>query len=297
MSVEVVGVDIGGTNIEAVLTDEKGTVLASAHVPARRGEEAVLEDVIRVVREVGGSPKAVGIGLPGQVDTATGVVRDIVNLDIVRLDLGERAGEALGIPVRVENDVNAAALGAVATLEDEISDQDTVVFLNFGTGLAAGVVRGGVVERGASGAYGEIGHIPVDPNQFLCACGQRGCLETVTSGGAVARLWPHAEPPMPDLLKQAAAGNEEAERVLSIVRNGITNAVQVVEHAYDPKIIVFGGGMAKTGQPFVDMVAEELHRREANSHFLQTLRIADRIRLANPNLQIGAIGAALAALQ
>ena len=202
---EYVGIDIGGTKIEAVLVDERNTVLNTCRIPARPGAQNVLDDVIGITRRLGGEPVAVGVGLPGQVDSVTGVVRDIVNLDIVKLELGREASKALGIPVQVENDVNAAALGAVALIDDQVSAGDTVVFLNFGTGLAAGVVRDGHVERGYSGSYGEIGHIPVDPNKFLCNCGQRGCLETVTSGGSVAKLWP-GQPPLPDLIEKAKAG-------------------------------------------------------------------------------------------
>lgn len=292
---QYVGIDIGGTKIEAVLVDGEGNVLNTGRIPARPGAQNVLEDVIAITRRMGGEPAAVGVGLPGQVDSVNGVVRDIVNLDIVELELGREAGEALGVPVQVENDVNAAALGAVALIDDEIGADDTVVFLNFGTGLAAGVVRDGRVERGHSGAYGEVGHIPVDPNKYLCNCGQRGCLETVTSGGSVAKLWPEGDPPLPDLIAKAKAGDEHALEVFGIVQHGLADTVQVVAQAYDPRLIVLGGGMAKTGRPLVDMIVEELERREATSHFLKSLHLPDRLRLAPVEQPIGAIGAALAA--
>ena len=231
---EYVGIDIGGTKIEAVLVDERNTVLNTCRIPARPGAQNVLDDVIGITRRLGGEPVAVGVGLPGQVDSVTGVVRDIVNLDIVKLELGREASKALGIPVQVENDVNAAALGAVALIDDQVSAGDTVVFLNFGTGLAAGVVRDGHVERGYSGSYGEIGHIPVDPNKFLCNCGQRGCLETVTSGGSVAKLWP-GQPPLPDLIEKTKAGEPRAMEVYGIVQHGLADTIQVVGQAYDPK--------------------------------------------------------------
>ena len=228
---EYVGIDIGGTKIEAVLVDERNTVLNTCRIPARPGAQNVLDDVIGITRRLGGEPVAVGVGLPGQVDSVTGVVRDIVNLDIVKLELGREASKALGIPVQVENDVNAAALGAVALIDDQVSAGDTVVFLNFGTGLAAGVVRDGHVERGYSGSYGEIGHIPVDPNKFLCNCGQRGCLETVTSGGSVAKLWP-GQPPLPDLIEKTKAGEPRAMEVYGIVQHGLAVHLDcIVQHA------------------------------------------------------------------
>ena len=165
---EYVGIDIGGTKIEAVLVDERNTVLNSCRIPARPGAQNVLDDVIGITRRLGGDPVAVGVGLPGQVDSVTGVVRDIVNLDIVKLELGREAGKALGMPVQVENDVNAAALGAVALIDDQVSAGDTVVFLNFGTGLAAGgcgdIASGSGAEQGRRSANrsNRIGLLPAN---------------------------------------------------------------------------------------------------------------------------------------
>lgn len=120
----------------------------------------------------------------------------------------------------MENDVNAAAVGAAEFVE-HVDGNATVVFLNFGTGLAAGLVRDGQAEHGYSGFIGEIGHLPVDPNGFECPCGQRGCLETVASGGAVAKLWPSANPPMPDLIRKARQGDKRANDVLGKVAHGM----------------------------------------------------------------------------
>lgn len=291
----LIGVDVGGTKIEGVLTDGSGAVLATHRVPARPGDAQVVGDIVAVCRRLSDAPLPVGIGIPGQVDSERGVVRDIVNLGIVRLDLAEEVGAALGAPVRVENDVNAAALGAAAIVGEPVPAGQDFVFLNFGTGLAAGVVRDGRVAHGASGAIGEIGHIPVDPNGLPCPCGQHGCLETVASGGAVARLWPQGEPPMPDLLAKAAAGDAEAGRVLGMVVHAIGDTVQIVIQAYDPAVIAIGGGMAKTGRPLIDAIAAELDRRAAASHFLRTLDMPGRLRLLPADEPIGAIGAALAA--
>ena len=91
----------------------------------------------------------------------------------------------LGVPVAVENDVNVATLGAVA-----LSGIRDLVYLSIGTGLAAGLVLDGTLRRGATGAAGEIGHVPIDPLGAVCQCGQRGCLETVASGRALAEAWP-----------------------------------------------------------------------------------------------------------
>ena len=237
------------------------------------------------------SVHSVGIGIPGQVDAATGLVRNVVNLDIEQVELAEAVAGLVERPVRVDNDVNTAALGALRVIEK--ADTGVSVFLNFGTGLASGIVADGVLYHGCSGAAGEIGHIPVDPNRFPCPCGQYGCLETVCSGASIGRLWPQADPPMPDLISRADAGEPHAVEVLRIVLHAIGDALQIVAHSFDPKLIVLGGGMAKTGRPLLRAIVGELHDREAASPFLQGLDLAARLQLAPSDIPLGALGAAL----
>jgi len=170
------------------------------------------------------------------------------------------------------------------------------VFLNFGTGLAAGIVVDGVVQHGFSGAAGEIGHIPIDPNRFPCPCGQSGCLETVCSGASVGRHWPvEGKPPMPDLIECARRGEPDAQRILVMVTHAIVDAVQIVAQSYDPRMIIFGGGMAKTGQPLIDVTLDELRVRERTCPFLTGLHLGERIKLAQLDQPVGALGDAWAA--
>ncbi len=289
-----IGIDVGGTKIAGVLIDAAGAVLDTREIPARAGADNLINDVVHIATTLCADPTPVGIGTPGQVDNVNGVVRAIANLNITELALCSEVRARLGVPTHVENDVNAAALGAKAVDAADVGDEDTVVFLNFGTGLAAGVVRQGKLERGYRGALGEIGHVPVDPNRFLCPCGQHGCLETIASGGAVARLWPCDGPPMPDLLASAGQGDARAKRILDKVTYGIGDAVQLVAQAYDPRVMILGGGMCKTGRPFLDLVTRELQRRQEGCHFLSAIDIPSRLRLASTNQPLGAIGAALA---
>ena len=295
----LIGIDVGGTKIEAVLLDETGAVANTMRIPARRGADLVVDDVCAIARDVAGDRLAdvarVGIGTPGQVDSATGRIANVVNLDVTELELGALVSQRLGVPVHVDNDVNAAAVGAAAVVLGDDTD-GTVVFLNFGTGLAAGILIDGVLQHGSSGAAGEIGHVPVDPNRFPCPCGQAGCLETVCSGASVARLWPTDGdvPPMPDLITRARAGEQAAGRVLGTVVHAIVDTLQIAAQSVDPKTIILGGGMAKTGEPLVEVIVDELHAREATCPFLKGLDLASRLRLAPFDLPTAAIGAALA---
>ena len=116
--------------------------------------------------------RAIGVGTPGTVDSASGHVGNIVNLDVVSLDMGPLISQRSGVPAHVENDVNAAAVGAATVLGGADGMAGTIAFLNFGTGLAAGIVENGVLMHGYSGAAGEIGHIPVEPHRLKCPFGQ-----------------------------------------------------------------------------------------------------------------------------
>lgn len=196
-----IGIDVGGTKIAGVLLaeaadgDARPKLLAERSIPARPGAEQLVDDVVSVVGALTKDAPAaagiatIGIGTPGMVDAATGAVENIANLDIVRVELGGEVARRTGVPTRVENDVNAAALGAAAMLPptDGAGDKGTVVFLNLGTGLAAGVIRGGELDHGYSNNVGEIGHVPVEPHRWPCACGQRGCLETAATGASPRR--------------------------------------------------------------------------------------------------------------
>ena len=266
-----IGVDVGGTKIEAALVDATGAVLNSARIPARHGNAAVVEDIVSVARQAAGTRfdevSAIGIGTPGTVDSATGHVGNIVNLDVVSLDMGPEVSRLAGVPVHVENDVNAAAVGAAVLLGGADGLDGTIAFLNFGTGLAAGIVQNGVLLHGYSGAAGEIGHIPVEPHRLKCPCGQYGCLETVCSGAAVGRLWPNADPPMPDLIRCASRREAKAVDVLDMVVRAIGDTIQILAQSVDPRLIVLGGGMAKTGEPLVEVITAELRRRESQCRF------------------------------
>ena len=157
------------------------------------------------------------------------------------------------MPAHVENDVNAAAVGAATVLGGADGMAGTIAFLNFGTGLAAGIVENGVLMHGYSGAAGEIG---ISQSNLIAssACGQYGCLETVCSGASVGRLWPNADPPMPDLIRRAKKREAEAVDVLDMVVRAIGDTIQILAQSVDPRLIVLGGGMAKTGEPLVEVI-------------------------------------------
>jgi glucokinase len=286
-----IGLDIGATKTLGVLVDDDGVVLEQVREATEPGGEGVLRTAQRVAGHLSSSPTSVGIGIPGLVDVERGALTHAVNLGVdgdglpLRAELEQR----LGVPVAVENDVNAATLGAVA-----LSGIRDLVYLSIGTGLAAGLVLDGVLRRGATGAAGEVGHVPVDPNGSLCQCGQRGCLETVASGRALALAWPSGdEPPAQALFAAAAEGDVKALAVKEGFAAGVADAVRIIALAVDPARIVLGGGVAQLGTPLVDAVGDALRAQAAGSPFLTSLDLAARVRVVPADQPVAALGAAL----
>jgi predicted NBD/HSP70 family sugar kinase len=289
-----VGLDIGATKTLGVLVDDAGRVIDQVREETEPGADGVVRTAARVVNHLAAAPAsitAIGVGIPGLVDVDLGAVKHAVNLGVDGewLPLRDRLQDVLGLPVAVENDVNVATLGAVA-----LSGIRDLIYLSIGTGLAAGLVLDGRLRRGATGAAGEVGHIPTDPHGELCQCGQRGCLETVASGRALATAWPSApEPSAQALFAAADAGDAKALAVRDRFATGVADAVRTLCLGVDPETIVLGGGVAQLGQPLVDVVAAALRRQAENSPFLASLDLAGRIRVVPADQPVAALGAAL----
>jgi len=289
-----IGLDIGATKTLGVLVDADGQVLQQVREATEPGADGVVRTAELVVRHLGVAA-SVGLGIPGLVDVERGAVKHAVNLGVdgewlpLRAELEAR----LGVPVAVENDVNVATLGAVA-----LTGIRDLVYLSIGTGLAAGLVLDGKLRRGATGAAGEIGHVPIDPHGTVCQCGQRGCLETVASGRALAEAW-HSDgargdtPPAQALFSAAAAGDPRAIAVRDRFAAGVADAVRTLCLSVDPATIVLGGGVAHLGAPLVEAVSDALRAQAATSPFLASLDLAHRIRVVPDGQPVAAIGAAL----
>ncbi|GAA4673504.1 ROK family protein [Frondihabitans cladoniiphilus] len=289
-----VGLDIGGTKIDAVALDDAGTPVQHARLATGFGSEAVLSNAARAVdilRDLTGAAfTSIGVGIPGLVDPRLGRVRHAVNLGLDDVDFGTALSVRTQAPVAVENDVNAAALGAYHLLDLS----GPVAYLNLGTGLAAGLVVDGELWRGARGVSGEIGHIPVDPRGALCPCGQTGCLETIASGSAIARQWPseHAYPAQA-LFAAADAGDLEATRIRAALAEGVAAAVRILVLTVDVESVVIGGGLSHVGRPLLEGVRQVLRDWAASSTFLASLDLAERIRLLPEGLSVAAVGAGM----
>ncbi len=290
-----IGLDIGGTKIEAVALGTSLEIEQRLRRPTGYGNDAVLEITEAIIRELlertGASPiEHLGIGIPGVVDAATGRVRHAVNLGITELDITAELTRRIGVTTRVENDVNAAAVGAWHLLHL----QDSAAYLNLGTGLAAGIVVDGRPWRGAHGVAGEIGHIPVDPNGLACPCGQRGCLETVASGSGLARLWPSKSPlPSVELFDRADAADPEAVAIRDRFVSGICAAIRILLLTADVETVVIGGGLSRLGERLLVPIQDTLEDWGRSSAFFASLDATSRVRLLPSGTSAAAVGAAL----
>ncbi len=286
------GVDIGGTKTDAVIVDDLGTVVHRDVRLTGSGRQAVLANVAGAVDAVCGAAgiephhaDSIGVGVPGSV--VDGVVTHAQNLGITRLDLGAELAALWGVRPSVDNDVNAAAVGAWVTAG---AGHDCLALLNLGTGLAAGVILDGRLWRGARGAVGEIGMISFDPSGPDGPDGLRGGLETCASGSGIA--W--------------QAGGESAESVLAradvdadaaLIRErlfeAVATAVRVLVLTLDVEEVLLSGGLTRMGPGLIEGARRVMREWERRSEFMSSLDLTARTRMLDPDAPLAAIGAAM----
>ena len=296
-----VGLDVGGSKVLGVLVGPDGQLVTSVRLPSRHGGEGIARTAVEATQALADEAgvdlaalNGVGIGLPGIVDPTRGSVAHAVNLGIGDgVPLAALVSAGVGdLPVRLENDLNCAALGAAHLSGRQDGD---LAFLALGTGLAAGLLLDGTLRRGAHRAAGEIGHLVYIPDGRACPCGQRGCLERYASGSALAARWPTGGGiPAPLALFDAAdAGVAAALEVRDEFIRAVAAAVRVLVLTDDVERVVLGGGVSELGERLAGLVRAELEREAGDSEFLASMGMARRVVLAPAGVPVGAVGAAL----
>lgn len=289
-----IGVDIGGTKIAAGRVEHDGTVSARRvrATPAGSGASAVLAATIDVVRELSSGAAFVGVGAPGTVDTATGVIRAATALlpGWAGTRVGPELSAATGLPVLVDNDVNVSALGELR--RGAAAGHEAVLYVSVGTGVGGALALGGHLVRGARGAAGEIGHLAVvgPPSERPCGCGLFGHVEAVSSGPAIEAAYGLGDPDGPDLreiARRAENGDAHAARVIEYGATALGRALAGLVSALDPELVVVGGGVAGIGPAFVDPLIRALRA--------EVLPVLREIPVVTPTLGLDAplVGAAL----
>lgn len=268
----VVAVDIGASATRIGLTDLSGEVIRERTelLDVSEGPESELRSIERVVGELcvesgrdASAITAVGIGIPGPVEYATGRP---INPPIMpgwdRYDVKAWGESTFDAPTIVDNDVNAMAVGESSHAWPGIAD---VVFVKVATGIGAGVISGGSLRRGASGAAGDIGHAPVARRpDAVCPCGNRGCLEAVASGRAIAQDLRDKgldAASARDVVGLVKAGNVEAIHAVRQAGRDIGEVLTVCVSLLNPSVIVIGGSLAQAAEHLVAGVREVVYAR------------------------------------
>jgi predicted NBD/HSP70 family sugar kinase len=268
----VAGVDLGASHARAAVADLSGTVLAERRTDLDIAEGPgrvlgwVTDVVLDLLAEAGRSRadlSAIGMGLPGPVEHSTGRA---INPPIMpgwdRYDVPGHVQRAIDVPVMVDNDVNIMALGERHVHLPGVSD---LVFVKVGTGIGAGIISGGELQRGAQGTAGDVGHIRIARAEgIVCRCGNDGCLEAIASGAAVASA-----------LRASGVEAADGGDVVALVRGGDVQAVQAVRQAgrdlgevlamlvnlMNPSVVVIGGSLALAGEHLLAGIREIVYQR------------------------------------
>lgn len=288
-----IGVDVGGTKIEAVAIDGALDVLASFRGPSRRGPEGVTAGTLEAVRDLcrntGDRVESIGIGVPGAI--RHGVVHHARNISIGSFDLERAVAEATDTPVRVCNDVNAAAVGAWALRGGASS---SFAYLNLGTGMAAGLVLDGRVWEGAGGVAGEIGYVSADPRGPAHVEGLAGTLEGYASGSGVVAQWGVSGATALDVFDAAAAGDVRAVAIRDGVYFGAASAVRLLALTIGADTIVLGGGLSGLGNDLREGMAKHFDVWSETSSLIASLKLDTITHILDDKRPAPAIGAAIA---
>jgi glucokinase len=279
---EAIGVDLGGTKmLLGVLDGDSRTVWESRERSAGEGESELVELLVREVEEARGERpgvEAIGMGIPATIDHEKGLAVAAVNLPIENLPIRDIVVERTGLPTFVDNDANVAALAE--HLFGAARGSENAVMLTIGTGIGGGLILGGEIYRGSTGAGAELGHMAIQMDGPGCQgnCPNRGCVEAFASGTALGREGRAAAESNPDsalgrLLAEekpvdgravtlaAQDGDATSIEVFDLVGGRLGVALASFANIFEPEVIVVGGGAMAAGDLLLDPARRELEAR------------------------------------
>ena len=304
----VLGVDVGGTKVAVAAVDGVTVREATQDPTVTDTTEALLDGVEAAVKRMidrVGQPEAIGVGVPSQIEYATGTVETSVNIPLAGVPLREELGRRFGAPVFVDNDANCAALA-----EAHILGEDNLVMLTLGTGVGGGVVTRGMTFRGAHGLGAELGHMTLNPDGPPCPgnCPNRGCIEAYCSGQALERDATELASDKPDsplarriengkvsgraLQETAEAGDPDALLIFENFGRMLGVAIAGYVNVFEPDRLTIGGGVSRASHLFFDRAIQE-----ANARALPALLSRVTIAMAEGGPDAGVIGAGVLAAQ
>jgi len=313
-----IGIDVGGTKVLTALADENGLILNKAQKPteADKGEETIISNIKDSIdRVINNSPitkeevKRIGIGSPGPLDLEKGLIIENSNLSWTNVPIVKILEEMTGIPVTLENDANAAALGEKHFGAGR--EADNIVYLTISTGIGGGIIIDKKIYHGGKGNAGEVGHMTLIPDSnYQCGCGNYGCFEAVASGTAIARrgkevLQKEEEESLikdysnndveqidaPLVAAAARAGDKQAIEIFKLTGRLLGIGISNVVNLFDPEIIVLGGGVMHAKDLFIDELRASLQERALEAN-LKDLEVKE-VGLGKDTGVMGAIAVAM----
>ncbi len=266
-----VGIDFGRSHVRVVLANLSYQVVAERALPLPLGHQAsesikAAADLLTQLLAEADLPRSVivgaGAGIPGPIDRRTGtVVQGAILPEWVGIQLLDRLEKALDIPVYADNDANLGALAEVTW--GPYGSVSNLMFLKIGSGIGAGLILNGAPYYGHVGVTGEIGHATINEHGPICRCGNRGCLETVSSTATMIELLGQrsTEPlTVPDIVRRALAKDSATLRVIDDAGLAVGRAIGNVANLINPEIIVVGGPLAGLGAILLDPIRRGLLR-------------------------------------
>ncbi len=281
---ETIGVDLGGTKMLVGVLDGTKIRHESREASTGQSEAELVELLVREVkeaREARPEASAVGLGIPATIDHDRGVAVSAVNLPLADLPIRDLVSERVGLPVFVDNDANVAALAEY--LYGAAQGNPNTVMLTVGTGIGGGLVLGGEIYRGATGAGAELGHTVIQADGPPCQgnCPNHGCVEALASGTALGREGRAVAESSPDsalgqmlaagetidgraVTVAALDGDETAIGVFELIGSRLGVACSSFANIFQPDAIVVGGGVIAAGDLLLDPARRELRERALN---------------------------------
>lgn len=304
------GVDIGGTKIDIASVNEEGKILNRKKIPTHvsGGPDVIIQEIAAVIRELQAQSESqatsIGIGMAGQILGGSGVVKFAPNLKWENVPLQSSLSDRLDLPVFVTNDVRAAAWGEWMHGAGKKCENLVCVFV--GTGIGGGIVVNGQMMAGSRNSAGELGHTVIQMNGPTCTCGNKGCLEALAGGWAVAKQARELAKNHPDkakfLLSQVTKIEEiTPQHVIQAAKNGDPTAQNLLDqtieaitigcsnflNAFNPERLIIGGGLGLALPNLIPSVTEGVKKKA-----LKTATEDVKILPASLHNDAGVIGAA-----
>jgi glucokinase len=293
----VIGVDVGGTKTLAAVMTPQGSIEGRVERPTVvSSQEELLEELDGAVEELRaqyGDVAALGFGIPSRIDQRTGRAVASVNIPLAELDFRDRMRERHGLPVAIDNDANAATIAEWKV--GAARGANHVVMLTLGTGVGGGLILDGRPYRGATGSGAELGHIVVDFDGPLCACGGRGHLEAVASGKAANRAAQElygADADAHELVRRAESGEDKAIEAMAKIGRYLGAGLATFVNIFEPELIVIGGGFGRESELLLG-AARDVLARDGLAPGSETVRIVE----AQLGAEAGVIGAGMIAFE